>query len=149
MYKVFTEKPKGFFAKISVAACYLEFEGKLLVLKRNPRSHQGGTWGVPAGKVEQNEKPIVSVAREVFEETGIKIRNIQYKYSQPWPFPSSLMLGFHAEAYDKKLHVDYSELEKAEWFSKEYIKDSPENEIFKLPGKISIARRLITDWINN
>lgn len=102
-----------------------------------------------AGFVEHGETIEQAVARETFEETGVKIRNIQYKYSQPWPFPSSLMLGFHAEAYDKKLHVDYSELEKAEWFSKEYIKDSPENEIFKLPGKISIARRLITDWINN
>ena len=102
-----------------------------------------------AGFVEHGETIEQAVARETFEETGVRIKNIQYKYSQPWPFPSSLMLGFHAEACDKKLNIDYSELEKAKWFSKDFIKASPENKIFKLPGKISIARRLIMDWINN
>ena len=102
-----------------------------------------------AGFVEHGETIEQAVARETFEETGVKIKNIKYKYSQPWPFPSSLMLGFHAEAYDKNLKIDYSELENAKWFTKDYIKSSPENEVFKLPGKISIARRLITDWINS
>ena len=90
-----------------------------------------------------------AVIRETYEETGVKIKNIKYKYSQPWPFPSSLMLGFQAEAKSKNLKIDYSELEKADWFSKKFILSSPENDNFKLPGKISIARRLIIDWLNN
>ena len=102
-----------------------------------------------AGFVEHGETIEEAVKRETYEETGVKIKNIKYKYSQPWPFPSSLMLGFQAEANSKKLKIDYSELEKAEWFSKKFILSSPENETFKLPGKISIARRLIIDWLNN
>jgi len=102
-----------------------------------------------AGFVEHGETIEEAVKRETYEETGVIIKNIKYKYSQPWPFPSSLMLGFQAEANNKKLKIDYSELEKADWFSKKFILSSPENETFKLPGKISIARRLIIDWLNN
>jgi len=100
-----------------------------------------------AGFVEHGETIEQAVERETFEETGIKIKNIQYKYSQAWPFPSSLMLGFHAEAIDKNLNINYSELETAKWFSKDFLRSSPENMDFKMPGKISIARRLIKDWL--
>ena len=101
-----------------------------------------------AGFVEHGETIEQAVARETIEEAGVKIKNIKYKYSQPWPFPSSLMLGFHAEACNNNLKINYEELENAQWFSKEFIKSSPENETFKLPGKVSIARRLITDWLS-
>jgi NAD+ diphosphatase len=57
------------------------------------------------------------------------------------------MLGFHAEAIDQSLNINFSELEKAEWFSKDFLKSSPENTEFKMPGKISIARKLIKDWL--
>ena len=102
-----------------------------------------------AGFVEHGETIEQAVERETYEETGVIIKNIQYKYSQPWPFPSSLMLGFHAEAKKKKLLINYSELETADWFSKKFLRSSPENDTFKLPGKISIARKLITDWLKN
>lgn len=100
-----------------------------------------------AGFVEHGETIEQAVERETFEETGVKIKNITYKYSQPWPFPSSLMLGFHAEAIEQKLNIDYSEIENAKWFSKDFLKSSPENQEFKMPGKISIARRLIQEWL--
>ena len=100
-----------------------------------------------AGFVEHGETIEQAVERETFEETGVRIKNIQYKYSQAWPFPSSLMLGFHAEAIDKSLNINFSELEKASWFSKDFLKSSPENTEFKMPGKISIARKLIKDWL--
>ena len=61
--------------------------------------------------------------REVFEESGIHVKNIEYQYSQPWPFPSSLMLGFTAEAYSKKIICNKKELEDAKWFSKTELKD--------------------------
>ena len=74
--------------------------------------------------------------------------NIKYKYSQAWPFPSSLMLGFQAEAKDKSLNINYQELEKASWYTRDFLKSSPENSTFKMPGKISIARKLIKDWLD-
>jgi NAD+ diphosphatase len=100
-----------------------------------------------AGFVEHGETIEKAVERETFEETGVRIKNIQYKYSQAWPFPSSLMLGFQAEAIDQKLNINFSELETAAWFSKDFLKSSPENTKFKMPGKISIARKLIKDWL--
>jgi len=101
-----------------------------------------------AGFVEHGETIEQAVERETFEETGVRIKNVQYKYSQAWPFPSSLMLGFHAEAIDKSLTINYLELETANWFSKDYLRSSPENTEFKMPGKISVARKLIKDWLN-
>ncbi|MBH87532.1 MAG: NAD(+) diphosphatase [Pelagibacterales bacterium] len=101
-----------------------------------------------AGFVEHGETVEQAVERETYEETGVRITNIQYKYSQAWPFPSSLMLGFHAEARDKSLNINYEELENASWYSKDFLKSSPENSEFKMPGKISIARKLIKDWLN-
>lgn len=101
-----------------------------------------------AGFVEHGETIEQAVEREAFEETGVRIKNIQYRYSQAWPFPSSLMLGFHAEAIDQSLNIDYSELETANWFSKDFLRSSPENQEFKMPGKISIARKLIKDWLD-
>jgi NAD+ diphosphatase len=100
-----------------------------------------------AGFVEHGETIEQAVERETYEETGVRITNIQYKYSQAWPFPSSLMLGFHAEAKDKSLNINYQELENASWYSRDFLKYSPENSTFKMPGKISIARRLIKDWL--
>lgn len=101
-----------------------------------------------AGFVEHGETIEQAVVRETYEETGIRITNIQYKYSQAWPFPSSLMLGFHAEATDKLLNINYQELESANWYTKDFLKSSPEDSTFKMPGKISIARKLIKDWLD-
>lgn len=101
-----------------------------------------------AGFVEHGETIEQAVERETFEETGVRITNIKYKYSQAWPFPSSLMLGFQAEAKDKSLNINYQELEKASWYTRDFLKSSPENSTFKMPGKISIARKLIKDWLD-
>jgi len=100
-----------------------------------------------AGFVEHGETIEQAVERETYEETGARITNIQYKYSQAWPFPSSLMLGFHAEALNKSLNINYQELENASWYTKEFLKLSPENSSFKMPGEISIARKLIKEWL--
>ena len=58
------------------------------------------------------------------------------------------MLGFRAEAINNKLDVNFSELEIASWFTKDFLKASPENDSFRMPGKVSIARRLIEEWIS-
>ncbi len=99
-----------------------------------------------AGFVEPGESLEEAVAREVFEETGVRVRHVRYHSSQPWPFPASLMLGFYAEATDAALAVDRAELEDARWFSSAEIRN-PEAGGFTLPRPDSIARRLIEDWV--
>ena len=98
-----------------------------------------------AGFVEPGESLSDAVRREVYEETNVRIDRVRYHSSQPWPFPSSLMLGFMAEADDPgTIRLNDGELEDAQWFTREQLDaGSP-----KLPFDISIARRLIDDWRN-
>ncbi len=71
---LYLEKPSSFQPKFSVAGCFIMCGGKILLLQRQDHKPQGGTWGVPGGKVELNEDPEQAVKREVFEETGIQIQ---------------------------------------------------------------------------
>ncbi|MEX0922381.1 MAG: NAD(+) diphosphatase [Rhodovibrionaceae bacterium] len=100
-----------------------------------------------AGFVEPGESLEDAVAREIMEEVGLPLDEITYLSSQPWPFPSSLMLGFHARASDDRLKIDEVEIESARWFTREEMLNSPEDETFKLPRRDSIARRLIEEWL--
>lgn len=79
-YSVLTEPPPGFSPKVVVVACYCEYDDKILLLKRHPDSSQGGTWGVPAGKVEKGESLRQAVIREVFEEVGLDIDREDLEY---------------------------------------------------------------------
>ena len=100
-----------------------------------------------AGFVEPGESLEEAVAREVLEETGVSVEAVRYHSSQPWPFPASIMLGFHAEATRTTLAVNRAELEDARWFSRAELLASPEDETFRLPRRDSIARRLIESWL--
>jgi NAD+ diphosphatase len=106
-----------------------------------------GMHSVLAGFVEPGESLEDAVAREVYEEVGLRLTRIKYFSSQPWPFPSSLMLGFSAEATGDAFKVDEEELESARWMTRQDLLNSPEDETFKLPRKDSISRRLIEDWL--
>jgi NAD+ diphosphatase len=96
-----------------------------------------------AGFVEPGESLEDAVRREVFEETNIRISSIRYHSSQPWPFPSALMLGFIADASTTEITRNDGELEDARWFTREQLR----SEFPKLPFRISIARRLVDHWI--
>jgi len=100
-----------------------------------------------AGFVEPGESLEEAVAREVKEETGIVVEDVAYHSSQPWPFPSSIMLGFTARAATTEIDLDPEELESARWFERAYILAHPEDNEFRLPRRDSIARRLIEDWL--
>ena len=100
-----------------------------------------------AGFVEPGESLEEAVAREVHEETGIVVEEVTYHSSQPWPFPSSIMLGFTARATTTEIALDPEELEGARWFDRSYLLGHTDDDEFRLPRRDSIARRLIEDWL--
>jgi NAD+ diphosphatase len=105
-----------------------------------------GMYSTIAGFVEPGESIEDAVIREVEEETGIKVEEIEYQSSQPWLFPSSLMLGFTAKAKSNKIRIAKNELDDARWFSREEIKDNLNKKLMRLPLKVSIAYNLIKEW---
>ena len=105
-----------------------------------------GMYSTLAGFVEPGESLEEAVRREVYEETGVRVGAVAYHSSQPWPFPSSLMLGFYGEGLTEAIEFRDEELADARWFTRAMCRD-PEAHGFKLPGADSIARRLIEDWL--
>ena len=105
-----------------------------------------GMYSPLAGFVDQGESLEKAVGREVFEETGISVEDINYRTSQPWPFPSSLMLGFRARATSTKINIDPNEIEDARWFPKSIVANAKASGL-QLPRKDSIAFWLIKDWL--
>jgi NAD+ diphosphatase len=89
-----------------------------------------------------------AVAREVWEETGIAIKSLQYHSSQPWPFPQSLMIGFTAEAASVDIRLNDGELEDARWFTRSAIRDGLKQGTLGLPSPYSISFHLIEDWFD-
>ncbi len=110
-----------------------------------------GTYSSLAGFVEPGESLETAVLREVFEEAGIRATQATYQASQPWPFPSSLMLGFRARALTHEIDISSNELEDARWFSHSEIVElsKRDNENRVLSRGDSIASWLIHDWIKN
>jgi NAD+ diphosphatase len=104
-----------------------------------------------AGFVDPLESLEETVSREVFEECGIRVDQIEYQASQPWPFPSSIMLGFRARALNLDIVVDGEEIEEAYWFEAEQLKRFGEwgddGDYFCLPRRDSIARYLVETWV--
>ena len=99
-----------------------------------------------AGFVEPGETLEEAVRREVLEEVNVRVGVVQYHSSQPWPFPSNVMLGFYGEGLSEDITIDETEIQDAQWFSREKLRD-PEAHGFELPRGDSIARRLIDDWL--
>ena len=114
------------------------------------RKHEwpGGMYSIIAGFVEPGESLEAAVSREVFEETGVRVGNIVYRSSQPWPFPSSLMLGFSASATSTEISLGDLELEDARWMSRSEIVDGLRSGPFRLPSPTSISLSLITEWFD-
>ena len=124
------------FPRLAPAMIVLVERGRKLLLARS-RHFLPGMYSVLAGFVEPGESLEEAVVREVKEEVGIDVKDIKYFGSQPWPFPHSLMIGFTATYAGGEITLDDSEIEDAGWFTADHLPP--------IPGKISIARKLI-DW---
>ena len=129
-----------FYPQIAPAVITAVLKDDKILLAHN-RNFTSGVFSLIAGFVESGESLEQAVAREIMEETSIKVKNIRYYSSQPWPFPNSLMLGFVAEYDSGEVKPDGVELETAGWYSAD---DLP-----KLPDHGSIARKIIDDFIAN
>ena len=110
------------------------------VLLVHARNFKGDFYGLVAGFVETGETLEEAVHREVMEETGLRIRNLRYFGSQPWPYPSGLMVGFNADYAGGDIHLQREELSRGAWFKKDNLPTIPE--------KLS-ARKILDDWLLN
>lgn len=127
-----------FYPRISPSMIVLVTRGDEILLARSPR-FVTGIYSTLAGFAEPGESVEDCVHREVMEEVQVKVRNIQYMGSQCWPFPHSMMLGFHAEYESGEIVPQVEEIEDAQWFS---VHDLP-----PLPAGRSIARYLIDSYV--
>jgi NAD+ diphosphatase len=131
------------FPRIDPAIIVLVTHEDRALLGRQP-SWPKGRFSTIAGFVEPGESLEDAVAREVLEETGVKVRSVDYHSSQPWPFPSSIMVGFLAEAAtDPEIRVT-GELDEARWFTREEVANGQS----LLPPPHSISFRLIAQWFD-
>ena len=126
------------YPRISPCVIVLIHRGRELLLARSPH-FRPGIYSALAGFVEPGESAEETAIREVREEVGIKIKNLQYVTSQSWPFPDSFMLGFLAEYDAGEIKVDPKEIEDARWFAC--------SELPPLPSAMSIARKLIDNFL--
>lgn len=123
------------YPRIAPAVMVLVRRGAQFLLARSPH-FPPGMYSALAGFSEPGETLEQTLAREVQEEVGIEVHNIRYFASQPWPFPHSLMIAFHADYAAGSITPDPAEIEAADWFGPDHL---PE----RLPSTISISRRLI------
>jgi NAD+ diphosphatase len=128
------------FPRISPAIIVRITAGDRILLASSPH-FPSGMYSILAGFVEPGESLESCVQREVYEEVGVKITDLSYFGSQPWPFPDSLMIGFCAEYLSGEIVCDGVEISDAAWFTKENM---PE-----LPGSLSISRALIDDFLKS
>jgi NAD+ diphosphatase len=139
------------FPRTDPVVIMLAIDGDRCLLGRSGR-FATNSWSCLAGFVEPGETIEEAVRREVREEAGIAVGEVKYFRSQPWPFPSSLMIGCHARALSRDLVVDHNELEGARWFDREEVasmlaRQHPEGLITPVP--IAIAYHIIRAWVEN
>ena len=128
---------------------------EVLLAKRNPAQRfMGGAWVFPGGAVDAAEGEgdaahRAAGVREVAEETGVAIDpDPRYVASQPWPFPTTLMLGFHAVYAGGEPHIGDGELEDVRWFTRDEAREAlADRGPYRMPPLQAIAHRLIADWV--
>jgi NAD+ diphosphatase len=139
------------FPRTDPVAIMLAVAGERCVLGRSHR-FAPGMWSCLAGFVEPGEAIEDAVRRETREEAGIVCGRVAYFQSQPWPFPTSLMIGCHAEALTQEIVIDRAELDDARWFTREEValmlaRQHPDG--FTAPAPVAIAYHIIRSWVEN
>jgi NAD+ diphosphatase len=133
----------------------LVVRGERALLGRNKR-RPGLRFSCLAGFMEPGETPEEAVRREVREESGIRVGRVKYLAAQPWPFPSTLMMGFLAEGISEEITIDPEELAEARWFEREEIREmvahaasgEDDSSRISLPQPLAIAHHLCRRWSN-
>ncbi len=134
------------FPRTDPVVIMLVIDGDRCLLGRQSR-FPAGFYSSLAGFVEPGESIEEAVAREVFEEAGVRVSRVRYVASQPWPFPSSLMIGCFAEATSTAITMDPTELEDAKWFTKAEARAAlAGNGPFKCSPPFAIAYNLLSAW---
>jgi NAD+ diphosphatase len=134
-----------------VTIMLVEHEDRLL-LGRQPR-FPPKMYSALAGFVEPGETIEEAVAREIHEEAGVRVRDVRYIASQPWPFPSQLMIGCTSVADDPELTIDTTELEDARWFTRAELEAARAageagTDLLYFPRPFAIAHHLVTWWLD-
>ena len=128
----------------AVIMSVVDADDRLLLARGAGFAAQG--MSVLAGFVEPGESLAAAVAREVHEEVGVVVEDVTYLGDQPWPFPSSLMVGFTARALSTELRLQADEIEAARWFTRDELRAAVDDGSLRISSRISIARRLIEHW---
>lgn len=129
---------KEVWPQLATAVIVLIHKGDEVLLVRG-RNFRHEFYGLVAGFVETGETLEEAVHREVGEEVGLKITNVRYFGSQPWPYPCGLMVGFEADYVSGEIKLQQEEIAKGGWFGRDNLPPIPE--------KLSIARQLIDSWL--
>ena len=144
------------FPRVNPVVIVLVADGDRALLA-NPTARRAPMYTCVAGFMEPGETIEEAVRREVFEETGVRVGAVRYHSTQPWPFPSSLMIGCHADAASAEIAVDHEEIGDAQWFTRDRVRVAlasagegagPSTEVgFGVPPPFTIAHQLIRAWV--
>ena len=138
------------FPRVDPVVIMMVVRGDKCLLGRSPH-FLPGMYSALAGFMEPGETIEEACRREVLEEAGIKVGAVHYIKSQPWPFPSTLMMGVIGEAETEEISIEQDELEDARWFTKDQIRavmKSGGDETFQVPHELAIARHILDHWMN-
>lgn len=134
------------FPRTDPAVIVLVVDQKERCLLGRSAAWPGNRFSTLAGFVEPGETPEHAVVRELFEEVGVRVTSCTYAGAQPWPFPSSLMLGYYGTAAGEEPTPDGEEIAEARWYSRKELTEAMERGEVLPPSGISIARKLVEGW---
>lgn len=136
------------FPRVNPVAIMLVINGDDCLLGRSA-GWPAGAFSALAGFISPGETVEEGCVREVNEEVGLNVENVRYIFSQPWPFPSQLMMGLICETDERKLTINKGEIEDAKWFSKNTVADvfAKKSDAFMRPPNFTIANQLLRHWL--
>lgn len=136
------------FPRVNPVTIMLVVNGDKCLLGRG-HGWPDGAFSALAGFISPGETIEEGCAREVFEEVGVKVEKQRYIFSQPWPFPSQLMIGLICETLETELTIDPKEIDDAQWFSREQVEAvfAKRSDVFKRPPRFTIAHQLLRHWL--